>query len=46
MNTHFCKVGRIKPNLNKLMSLKEFEKRISNFVEDISKVDYPKTING
>ncbi|CAH8281749.1 hypothetical protein EV196_10495 [Mariniflexile fucanivorans] len=46
MSTHFCKVGKIKPNLNKLVSLKEFEKRISNFVEDISKVDYPKTING
>ncbi|MBP0905712.1 hypothetical protein ACFSKN_15895 [Mariniflexile gromovii] len=46
MSTHFCKVGKIKPNLDKLMSLKEFEKRISNFVEDISKVDYPKTING
>ena len=46
MSTHFCKVGKIKPNFNKLVSLKEFEKRISNFVEDISKVDYPKTING
>lgn len=46
MSPHFCKVGKIKPNLNKLISLKEFEKRISNFVEDIHKVDYPNTVNG
>ena len=46
MSPHFCKVGEIKPNLNKLKSLKEFEKQISNFVEDIRKVNYPKTVNG
>jgi len=46
MNKHFCKVGKIKPNLNKLKSLKQFEIQISNFVEDIQKVNYPKTING
>lgn len=45
MSTHFCKVGKIKPNLNKLISLKELENRISNFVEDISKVDFPENIN-
>ncbi len=32
MSTHFCRVEKIKPNLNKLISLKEFEKIISNFV--------------
>jgi hypothetical protein len=39
MNTHYCKVGKIKPNLNKILSLKELENKISNFVEDISKLD-------
>lgn len=45
MTSHYCKVGKIKPNLNKLISLKEFEKRISNFVEDISQVDYSEDLN-
>ncbi|WP_165605860.1 hypothetical protein [Flavivirga aquatica] len=45
MSTHFCKVGKIKPNLNKLISLKELENKISNFVEDVSKVDYPEGLN-
>ncbi|WP_372756748.1 hypothetical protein [Mariniflexile sp.] len=44
MSPHFCKVGKIKPNLSKLISLKEFETLISNFVEDISIVDYPKNV--
>jgi hypothetical protein len=42
MTPHFCKIGKIKPNLSKLISLKELENRISNFVDDVSKVDYPK----
>ena len=41
MSKHFCKVGKIKPNLSKLMSLKELENRIGYFVEDVSKFDYP-----
>lgn len=41
MTPHFCKVGKIKPNQSKLISLKELENRISNFVDDVSKVDYP-----
>lgn len=40
MNKHFCKVGKIKPNLSKIISLKELENRISNFVDDVSKVEY------
>ncbi len=40
MSQHFCKVGKIKPNLKTLISLEEFENKIANFVEDISKVDY------
>jgi len=39
MNTQFCKVGKIKPNLNKIISLKELENKIANFVEDINKLD-------
>lgn len=39
MNTHFCKVGKIKPNLNKILSLKELENKIKNFVEDVNKLD-------
>ncbi|NJX14364.1 hypothetical protein [Tamlana crocina] len=40
MNTHFCKVGKIKPNLNKLVSLKDLERRIAHFVDDVSKVEF------
>ena len=40
MSTHFCRVGKIKPNLEKLISLKELERRIANFVEDKTKLDY------
>ncbi|MDO5969905.1 hypothetical protein Q4Q35_08795 [Flavivirga aquimarina] len=40
MSTHFCRVGKIKPNLNKLISLKELEKSIANFVDDTTKIDY------
>lgn len=40
MNTQFCRVGKIKPNLSKSINLKELEKRISNFVDDISKIDF------
>jgi hypothetical protein len=42
MNTQYCKVGKIKPNLNKILSLKELENRTANFVEDLSKLDKPK----
>ncbi len=45
MSTHFCKVGKIKPNLSKLISLKELENKILYFVEDTSKIDFPKNLN-
>ncbi|PQV47910.1 hypothetical protein CLV33_106231 [Jejuia pallidilutea] len=45
MSTHFCKVGKIKINSNKIISLKEIEKRIHNFVDDISKVEFPKDVH-
>lgn len=45
MSAHFCKVGKIKPNLSKLISLKELEKRIGNFVDDTTKIDYSEDLN-
>lgn len=45
MSPHFCKVGKIKPNLSKLLSLKELENMIENFVDDVSKVDYKQDLS-
>ena len=45
MSTHFCRVGKIKPNLNKIISLKELESKIANFVEDVSKIDGSQDLN-
>ncbi len=45
MSPHFCKVGKIKVNNNKFINLKDIEKRITNFVDDISKVEFPKDIH-
>ena len=39
MSMHYCKVGKIKPDLNKILSLKELESRIENFVDDVKKLD-------
>ncbi|WP_186525831.1 hypothetical protein [Seonamhaeicola sediminis] len=44
MNNQFCKVGKIKPNLSKALSLKDIERRINNFVDDLSKVEYSKDL--
>ncbi|WP_162623270.1 hypothetical protein [Confluentibacter sediminis] len=44
MSPHFCRVGKIKPNVNKLISLMELENMILNFVEDASKIDYPESL--
>lgn len=46
MNKHFCRVGKITPNLNQVLSLKEIERRINNFVDDLSKVEYSKDLKG
>lgn len=46
MNAQFCRVGKIKPNLSKSISLKELEKRIANFVDDTTKVQYSEDLNG
>jgi hypothetical protein len=45
MSQHFCRVGKIKPNVSKLISLKELENMIVNFVEDTSKIDYPESLS-
>ena len=45
MSPHFCKVGKIKPNVNKLLNLKELESKISDFVDDVSKVEYSKDLD-
>ena len=45
MSAQFCKVGSIKPNLSKIISLKEFEKRIAYFVDDVNKIKYFKDLN-
>ena len=45
MSPHFCRVGKIKPNLSKLISLKELENRISNFVDDVTKLDNSQDLN-
>ncbi len=37
MSAHFCKVGKTKPNLDKLFQLKEFEDKSVQFIEIISK---------
>jgi len=34
MNSHFCKVGRVKPSVTEAMSLTELEKKYLNFIEE------------
>ena len=46
MNKQFCRVGKIKPDLGKSISLKEVEKRIENFVDDTTKIHYSEDLNG
>lgn len=46
MSPHFCKVGKIKPDVSKFVSIKELERRIKNFVDDISKVEFSKDAHG
>ncbi len=37
MSTHFCKVGKTKPNLSKLIQLKNLEDITVQFIEVVSK---------
>ena len=34
MSPHFCKVGKIKPNLSKVLGLYELERMYKNFIEE------------
>jgi hypothetical protein len=34
MNSHFCKVGRVRPSLGEVLGLKELEKKYLNFIEE------------
>lgn len=46
MSPHFCRVGKIKPDVSKFLNVSTLEKRIKNFVDDISKVEFSKDMNG
>ncbi len=45
MSTHFCKVGKIKPNLNKLLNLRATDKKAVPFIEVIYKKKYTKDLH-
>lgn len=34
MDSHFCKVGRVRPSLGEVLGLKELEKKYLNFIEE------------
>lgn len=34
MNSHFCKVGRVRPSLGQVLGLKELEKKYLSFIEE------------
>lgn len=39
MNSHFCKVGKIRPNINKTFNIKDLEHKYSNFIEEAYNVE-------
>ena len=45
MSTHFCKVGKTKPNLSKLFHLKNLEDKTVKFIEVISKPNGSKDLD-
>ena len=34
MNSHFCKVGRIRPSIGEVLGLKEMEEQYFSFIEE------------
>jgi hypothetical protein len=34
MNSHFCKVGRVRPSLGEVLGLKELERKYLSFIEE------------
>nr|WP_321222347.1 Lacal_2735 family protein [uncultured Psychroserpens sp.] len=39
MNSHFCKVGKIRPNPSKVVNLEDLENKYSNFIEKAYNVE-------
>ncbi|WP_298903746.1 Lacal_2735 family protein [uncultured Psychroserpens sp.] len=40
MNSQFCKVGKIRPEINKVFSLKELEEKYVRFMEEAYNLEY------
>lgn len=34
MNSHFCKVGRVRPSIGEVLGLKELEEKYLSFIEE------------
>jgi hypothetical protein len=34
MNSHFCKVGKVRPSIGEVLGLKELEEKYSSFIEE------------
>ena len=45
MTLQFCKVGRITPNLEKVLNLKAFEILATSLVDDLEKLEFPNQFN-
>ena len=45
MTLQFCKVGRITPNLDKVLNLKTFEVLATSLVDDLDKLEFPEQFN-
>jgi len=45
MSAQFCKVGNIKPNLDKLLNLRATDKKAVPFVEVVYKIKYTKDLH-
>lgn len=39
MDSHFCKVGKTRPNINTIFSLKDLEKKYSSFIEEAYNIE-------
>jgi len=39
MNYHFCKVGKIRPNISKILHLEDLENQYSNYIETAYNVE-------
>tara|TARA_R110002049_G_scaffold307720_2_gene509231 strand:- start:68280 stop:68426 length:147 start_codon:yes stop_codon:yes gene_type:complete len=46
MSPHFCRVGQIKPNLDKLINLKNPENNHVKFIEVVLKASPKKDLHG